>query len=104
MAEGNEELRRHGQTLTTTDHNTITKWAEARDGKPATIEGTEHGVHLGVLRIDFPGGAEGGRLHQVDWDEWFRTFDDRDLRFVYQETLKDGSTSNFFRLVSADDD
>lgn len=98
MAEGEEELQRDGETLTTTDHDTIRAWAQTRKGTPATIEGTEHGDHLGVLRIDFPGGDEGGRLQHVEWDEWFGTFDDRGLRFIYQETLKDGSTSNFFRL------
>lgn len=102
MAEGKEELERQGETLTTTDHDTIRGWAQARDGVPATIEGTEHGDHLGVLRIDFPGGAQGGRLRRIDWDEWFGTFDDRGLRFIYQETLKDGSTSNFFRLENPD--
>jgi len=105
MAEGKEELERDGATLKTRDHDTIRGWAEDRGAKPATIAGTEHGDHLGVLRMDFPGGDEGGgRLQQVDWDEWFDTFDERGLRFIYQETLKDGSTSNFFRLENPDRD
>src|SRR5207248_994635 len=35
-----------GETLTTNDHDTIRRWAEERDAKPATVPGTEHGDHL----------------------------------------------------------
>jgi hypothetical protein len=90
-----------GKTLETKDRKTIEKWAEARGAKPATVPGTEHGDHLGVLRFDFPdyGGQD---LKHVSWDEWLRTFEERDLTFVYQETTKDGKQSNFFRLTSPD--
>lgn len=85
-----------GDTLTTKSHDTIKKWAEERGGRPATVEGTEHGDHLGVLRFDF--GDKTESLREVSWDEWFGTFDSRDLTFKYQETLSDGRQSNFFRL------
>ena len=92
-------MARDGQTLTTRDHQQIKRRAGEREAQPATVEGTEHGSHLGVLRFDFPG--YGGRdLKKVPWDEWFQTFDDRNLEFVYQETKKDGEDSNFFRLTN----
>ena len=47
----------------------------------------------------FPGYG-GQDLAEVSWDEWFTTFDDRDLEFVYQETNKEGRQSNFFRLTN----
>jgi len=78
----------------------IRRWAEARGGTPATVEGTEHGDHLGVLRFVFPGGGDDSRLRTVSWDEWFATFDGRRLNFIYQEERSDGSQSNFFRLES----
>lgn len=88
-----------GKSLNTRDHRKIQKWAQERNAMPATVPGTEHEDHLGVLRFDFPGyGGEG--LEEVSWDEWFNTFDERDLDFVYQETTKDGRQSNFFRLTS----
>ena len=88
-----------GQSLTTRDHHKIQKWAEEREAVPATVPGTEHEDHLGVLQFDFPGyGGEG--LAEVSWDAWFNTFDERDLDFVYQDTTKDGRQSNFFRLTS----
>lgn len=102
MAKGRSDTDA-GATLRTKDHDTIQQWAEDRGAKPATVEGTEHDDHLGVLRMDFPG-YEGQELTHVSWDEWFETFDTRDLEFVYQETTSDGKQSNFFRLVSGERD
>jgi hypothetical protein len=91
-----DEPEREGRSLATTSHDVIREWAEARDAKPATVDGTEHDGHLGVLRFDF--GGDSDRLRHVEWDEWFETFDERRLNFIYQETHTDGSESNFFRL------
>ena len=91
---------RQGRSLATTSHEVIRRWAEERNGVPATVTGTEHGDHLGVLRFDFQGDSE--NLRQVSWDEWFATFDARSLNFIYQEERKDGNQSNFFRLESPD--
>ena len=38
---------------TTTDHETIRKWAEARDGRPARVKGTGDAKDAGLLRLDF---------------------------------------------------
>jgi hypothetical protein len=91
-----EEPEREGRSLATTHHEVIRQWADERDGTPATVPGTEHEGHLGVLRFDFGDDTEG--LEHVGWDEWFETFDARGLNFIYQETRSDGSQSNFFRL------
>ena len=91
-----DEPEREGRSLATTHHEVIRQWAEERGGTPATVEGTEHGDHLGVLRIDF--GGDDSKLRKVSWEEWFKTFDDRRLNFIYQEQRTDGSQSNFFRL------
>ncbi len=95
-----EDPERAGRSLVTTSHEVIRRWAEERNGVPATVEGTEHGDHLGVLRFDFGGDSE--NLRHVSWDEWFETFDARKLNFVYQEERKDGNQSTFFRLESPD--
>ncbi|OLF19176.1 Rho termination factor N-terminal domain-containing protein [Actinophytocola xanthii] len=96
-----EDPERPGRSLVTTSHEVIRQWAERREAVPATVEGTEHGDHLGVLRFDFPGYG-GDTLRHVDWDEWFATFDKRRLNFIYQEERSDGSPSNFFRLENPD--
>jgi hypothetical protein len=93
---------RPGRSLVTRDHDVIRRWAEERDATPATIEGTEHEGRAGVLRFDFPGGASGGNLVHIDWDDWFTTFDARQLNFIYQEERSDRRQSNFFRLENPD--
>lgn len=91
-----EEPEREGRSLVTTHHEVIKEWAEERGAVPATVEGTEHDDHLGVLRFDF--GGDDDKLRHVSWDEWFKTFDDRQLNFIYQENRSDGNQSTFFRL------
>ncbi|GAA4455728.1 hypothetical protein GCM10023170_049240 [Phytohabitans houttuyneae] len=91
---------RPGRSLVTTGHEVIRQWAERRDAAPATISGTEHDERAGVLTFDFPLGDSGERLYQISWDDWFRTFDERHLNFIYQEERSDGRQSNFFRLES----
>lgn len=93
-----DDPERTGRSLATTSHEVIRQWAEARGGTPATVEGTEHGDHLGVLRFVFRGGGDDSNLRTVSWEDWFATFDARRLNFIYQEQRSDGSESNFFRL------
>jgi hypothetical protein len=95
-----DEPERPGRSLATTHHDVIRDWAERRGAVPATVEGTEHGDHLGVLRFDF--GGDDAQLRHVSWEEWFETFDARRLNFIYQEERSDGQQSNFFRLENPD--
>lgn len=92
-----EHEERPGRSLVTTDHEVIKRWAQERGGRPATVPGTEHEGRAGVLRLDFPGYG-GDDLREITWDEWFETFEARELNFIYQEHKKDGTRSNFFRL------
>jgi hypothetical protein len=92
-----EHEERPGRSLVTTDHDVIRHWAEERDAEPATVPGSEYEGRPGRLLLDFPGYG-GEDLVHIDWDAWFRTFDERKLNFLYQEHKKDGSQSNFFRL------
>lgn len=85
------------QSKTTTDHQTIRKWAEERDGKPAIIKHNDEKTSL--LRINFPGYAE-DNLNDIDWDRWFEIFDKNELALVYQEETKGGEKSNFNKLVA----
>ncbi|HLH71809.1 MAG TPA: hypothetical protein VKX96_00895 [Chloroflexota bacterium] len=95
----NEHESHPGQSLVTRNHEVIRQWADKRNAVPATVPGTEHDGHLGVLRFDFPG--YGGRtLEHVTWDQWFKTFDDRHLVMIYQEHMRNGRMSNFFHLNS----
>jgi hypothetical protein len=92
-----EHEERKGRTLATRNHEVIQAWAGKRRAAPATVPGTEHDARPGVLRFDFPGYG-GRRLRHISWDDWFKTFDARNLTFLFQEHKRDGSESNFFRL------
>jgi hypothetical protein len=88
-----------GQSLATRNHEVIMKWAEERQAVPSTVPGTEHEGRPGVLSFDFPGYG-GEKLEHISWDEWFKTFDERKLVFLFQEHKSDGKMSNFFHLDS----
>ncbi len=87
------------ESRTTTDHEVIRRWAEARGGKPATVKDTGNG-EPGVLRIDFPNRGAEGSLDEISWDEFFEKFEKEQLAFLYQEETKDGHESRFFKLVN----
>jgi hypothetical protein len=85
------------ESHTTTDHDVIRKWATDRHGRPATVKATEEDGHAGILRIDFEPKDEG--LDQIDWDEFFRKFDESELAFLYQDRTSDGKVSRFHKFV-----
>jgi hypothetical protein len=81
------------ESKTTTDHEEIRSWVEARGGQPARVEGTQ------LLRIDYPGYSGEGTLEPIEWDEFFKVFDKNKLMFLYQEKTKDGGESRFSKFV-----
>ncbi len=82
---------------TTTKHDEIREWAEARDGHPAMVDTKGKG---GILRIDF--GEPEDNLKQIEWDEFFKIFDDNKLAFLYQDKTADGGESRFNKFVNRD--
>jgi hypothetical protein len=87
---------------TTTNHDEIRRWAEARGGKPAHVKSTGGQGDTGILRIEFPGAknAKDDNLEEISWAEFFEKFDKEKLALLYQEETKDGQKSNFNKLVS----
>lgn len=85
---------------TTTDHDTIRQWVEARNGHPATVESTEEDGEPGVLRIEFPQG-DSDALEAISWDAFFKTFEESKLAFLYQEEIE-GEKSRFCKFISRD--
>ena len=83
---------------TTTDHEQIRAWIEQRGGTPTRVKGTEDDEGEGILRIDFA--ERDDALEEISWDEFFETFEDRGLAFLYQDETKDGKESRFFKFVN----
>ena len=57
------------ESHTTTDHDEIRKWVESNDGKPASVKKTGDKDDVGILRIDFPGGAGEPTRPTTRWPE-----------------------------------
>lgn len=94
-----------GESHTTKDHEEIKRWVEERGGKPTIVKGTENdGEGAGLLRIDFPGYSGASSLEPVSWDEFFKTFDEKNLEFLYQDKTSDGEVSRFNKFISTGDE
>jgi hypothetical protein len=100
QVERNTKTQTTAASYTTTDHDVIRSWAEARDAAPAAVgqtgDGADGDTDVGILRLEFRNSED---LEEVDWEAFFRTFDDRGLAFVYQEKTSDGETSRFNKFV-----
>ena len=72
---------------TTTDHETIRKWAESKGGKPAAVKRTHQKGDVGIIRIEFPKNknSQHENLEEISWDEFFEQFDKSELALVYDE-------------------
>ncbi len=83
---------------TTTDHDTIRKWAESKGGKPAAVKRTHSDDDTGIIRIMFPDApnSEHDALTEISWDEFFDEFEGRELALVYEED------SMFSKIVGRD--
>lgn len=83
---------------TTTDHETIRKWAEAHGGKPAAVRRTHQKGDVGIIRIEFPKNTNShhDNLEEISWDEFFKQFDESELALVYDEN------SAFNKLIGRD--
>lgn len=93
-----------GKSARTRDHDTIRRWIEERGGSPAAVKATESGGDPGLLRINFPGYSGDDRLEEISWDDFFAKFDEKNLEFLYQDEMKSGETSRFWKFVSAEDE
>jgi hypothetical protein len=85
----------------TTDHDYIRSWVEERGGWPACVRGTgDSQGDVGMIRIDFPGFSGEQSLERIEWDEWFKQFDDNQLAFLHRDMRhSDGDLDRFNKLV-----
>jgi hypothetical protein len=91
-----------GESKITTDHDQIRRWVEERGGYPASVKATSVDGDPGLLRIDFPGYSGDESLERISWEDFFEKFEEKDLAFLYQETMREGGESRFFKLISRD--
>ena len=97
------------ETVTLTDHEQIRDWAAARMGSPAVVDVSPAGGTQPMLRIVFDQYAyadtdqperpvNAGGYELVEWDEWFRLFDEQELALVVSQDVP-GLRENFHEIV-----
>jgi hypothetical protein len=79
----------------TTDHEKIRAWIEARKGRPSTVAGKDG--KNGILRIDFREKDED--LTEIQWEDFFRIFEESKLAFLFQEETASGEKSRFNKFI-----
>ena len=84
---------------TTTDHETIRKWAERHNGVPAAVDTTHDKRDVGIIRIMFPKAprSDHDALVQITWEEFFEEFEKKKLALLFEPD------SMFSKLISRDD-
>ncbi len=92
-----------------TDHEDIRNWAAARMGAPAIIDASAEGGTQPVLRIVFDQAAyqdqdraerpqNAGGFELVEWDDWFKIFDDAGLALLVARGTP-GRKDSFHEIV-----
>lgn len=81
------------ETITLTEHEAIRDWAAGRSGFPAVVDVSAQSGTQPLLRIVFGQQAyqdvdraerppNAGGFELVEWDEWFKLFDEQKLALV----------------------
>ncbi|KKS98127.1 MAG: hypothetical protein UV73_C0003G0069 [Candidatus Gottesmanbacteria bacterium GW2011_GWA2_43_14] len=93
----------------TTDHQFIITWVEKVRGRPQKIEDPYASDKTG-LRIDFPGKddeiylSDAKKGQNIDWNEFFRIFEDQQLAFLYEENPQAEIPINSYRFIKRDEE
>ena len=97
------------ETVTLTDHDAIRDWAAARMGSPAIVDTSPASGTQAMLMLVFDQAAyqdqdsaerqtnSGGR-ELVEWDEWFKLFDEGELALVVAAD-EPGVRDSFHQIV-----
>ncbi|WFP63908.1 hypothetical protein [Mesorhizobium sp. WSM4904] len=96
-------------TITLTDHDAIRSWAAARAGFPAVVDVSPEAGTQPMLRLVFGQTAyedndrperpfNAGGYELVEWDEWFRIFDEQKLALVVA-TDEPGRREEFHHII-----
>lgn len=81
------------ETVTLTDHEAIRDWAAARMGAPVVVDTSPESGTQAMLRIVFDQAAyqdqdraeraaNSGGFEFVEWDDWFKLFEEAQLAIV----------------------
>lgn len=97
------------ETVVLTDHEAIRDWAAARMGAPAIVDASAESGTQPILRIVFDQQAyedtdrperppNAGGYDLVEWDEWFKIFDEEQLALVVAKDVP-GRRESFHEII-----
>ena len=100
-------------TIMLTDHEAIRSWAAARAGFPAIVDVSPETGTQALLRLVFGQHAyqdqdqperplNAGGYELVEWDEWFKLFDESKLALVVEKEIP-GRRDNYHQFVRRPD-
>lgn len=100
-------------TITLTDHEAVRDWAAARMGAPAIVDISPQGGTQPMLKLVFDQAAyqdqdraerpqNAGGVELVEWDDWFKLFDEAKLALVVAEE-QPGRRENFHEFIRRED-
>jgi hypothetical protein len=101
-------------TVTLTDREAIRDWAAARMGFPAIVDVSPSAGTQPMLRLVFDQASyqdhdrpdrpvNAGGVELVEWDDWFRIFDEQQLALVVAED-RPGVRENFHEIIRREAD
>jgi|GEM_PF-3619647 len=85
------------QTVTTTDHNVIRSWAEARNAQPARWKPAVSAQHPYDILIALNEKEAHLQVDKISWEEWFQVFERGQLCFTY---TTDDPQDHYYQLGS----
>ena len=74
----------------TANHDEIRTWVEDHGGRPVRANASGAPEDPGVPQIDFLRGRGDRSLEPMEWDEWFRLFDDYGLAVLFRDGDDEG--------------
>ena len=106
---GNRKETDMADTVLLTDHEAIRDWAASRSGFPAIIDVSPAGGTQPMLRLVFDQAAyqdqdraermaNSGGYDLVEWDEWFKIFDEQKLALLVPKDVP-GRRDSFHEIV-----
>lgn len=88
------------EVKTTTDHEKIRAWVEARNGIPAVVKGVSPGSFPAQIHVIF--GSDPG-FEEISWDEFFATFENARLAFRYDAAALSSNAALSFSIIGRSD-
>lgn len=96
-----DDSTRTDETRTTTDHGTIRNWIESNDLAVARTAETDRSRSGGLTVVTE--GRTDGSVKEATWDEFFDTFEDEGLAFVYRTETMGPEEQLYYEFVPRDD-